>query len=112
MTPGVLNMTIYKGLAFDSLIFNFKDANGVAINLTGWAVFAKSRNSYGQLIDLGPVINNPAAGQVTINLSATKTDTFSIGQQQWDMILQRPDLTKIGPYVTGTITVKDAVTHG
>jgi len=112
MTPAVLNFTIYKGMTFNSLIFNVKDVNGNAIDLTGWVVFAKSRNSYGQLIDLAPTITNAVAGQITIALTQTKTDSFNIGEQQWDMTFQKPDLTKIGPYVTGRITVKDPVTHG
>jgi len=112
VTPAVLNFTIYKGMTFDPLIFNVKDASNNAIDLTNWAVFAKSRNSYGQLIDLQPVITNAATGQITISLSQTKTDSFTIGEQQWDMTFQRPDTTKIGPYITGRITVKDPVTHG
>jgi hypothetical protein len=111
MTPGSLDITVYKGITLDPIIFNVKDGTGAAINLNGWQVFAKSRNGTGKLIDLGPTITNPTAGQVTISLDSTETATFTLGQQQWDMLFQKPTGEKLGPYISGTITVLNTVTN-
>jgi hypothetical protein len=112
MTPATLNLTIYRGITLDSIIFNLKDGSGNPVNLGGWQVFAKSRNGTGKVIDLNPLITNVAAGQVTISLDGTATNSFSTGEQQWDMIFQNPAGNKIGPYIDGKIFVKSTVTNG
>ena len=109
MTPATLNLTVYRGITFDPVVFNVKDGSGVAINLSGWQVFAKSRNGTGKLVDLGPTITSAATGQVTISFTATETSDFKIGKQEWDMTFEKPTGEKLGPYIAGEITVKDTV---
>lgn len=112
MTPARLDLTIYRGITFDPVIFNVKDGSGNAINLSGWQVFANSRNGYGKMIDLQPTITSAATGQVTIgSFTPTKTASFNSGEQPWDLILENPTGSKLGPYVSGIITVNDTVTQ-
>lgn len=111
MTPATLNLTIWRGITFDPVIFNVKDGSGNAVNLAGWQVFAKSRNGTGKLIDLAPTITSAATGQVTISFSSTQTASFNEGEQYWDMVFQKPTGEKLGPYIAGKIFVKDTVTN-
>lgn len=111
MTPARLDFTIYRGITFNPLVFNAKDGSGNAINLAGWSVFAQSRNGTGKAIDLEPTITNAATGQVTIDFTAAETSDFKTGEQQWDMVFQKPTGEKLGPYIAGTIFVKDTVTN-
>ena len=112
MTPATLDLTIYRGITLDPVIFNVKDGTGAAINLSGWQVFAKSRNGNGKVIDLAPVITNAASGQVTISLDGTATAAFSSGDNRWDMIFQKPTGEKLGPYISGRVLVNSTVTNG
>lgn len=110
MTPGKLDLTIWRGITFNPLVFNVKDGSGNPVNLTGWSVFAQSRNGYSKHIDLQPVITNSVGGQVSIDLTKEETAAFSTGDQEWDLIFQQPSGNRLGPYISGTITVKDPVT--
>lgn len=111
MTPANLDLTIWRGITFDPVIFNIKDGSGNPINLSGWSVFANSRNGTGKLIDLAPTITSAATGQVTISLSKTQTALFNSGEQYWDMIFQKPTGERLGPYISGKILVNDTVTN-
>jgi hypothetical protein len=109
MTPARLDFTIYRGITFNPLVFNVKDTTGTAVDLTGWQVFSQARNGQAKPIDLGPVITSAATGQITIDLTKEETAAFHSGEQQWDLIFQHPNGNLIGPYIGGTITVKDKV---
>lgn len=111
MTPATLNLTIWRGITLDPIIFNVKDGNGNPVSLNGWQVFANSRNGTGKLINLNPTITNANNGQVTISLSANDTKNFNAGEQYWDLIFQNPGGSRLGPYISGKIFVKDTVTN-
>jgi len=107
MTPANLDLTIYRGIVFDPVNIVVKDNTGNPVNLTAWSVFAKMRNGLGQILDLQPVISNATQGTITLNFTSSETEEFISGENPWDLTLQRPTGDKIGPYVSGVITVKD-----
>ena|ERR1051325_499516 len=111
MTPARLDLTIYRGITFNPIQIQAKDGTGTPVDLTGWQVFAKSRNGYGQPIDLEPTITNAATGTISIDFTAAETAAFKTGENQWDMIFERPTGERIGPYISGTISIKDPVTQ-
>lgn len=104
-------MDVYRGITLDPVVFNVKDGSGNPINLSGWTPYSTMRNGYGKPIDLQPSITNAATGEVTISLTKETTDTFTVGEQYWDLLFQKPSGQRIGPYITGIITVKDTVTQ-
>jgi hypothetical protein len=110
-SPPRFDLDVVKGSIFGPVMFTAVDATGNPINLTNWQVFAKSTNGFGQLYDLQPFVSNPAAGQITIQLTQQQTDLFSIGRNRWDFMLQRPTGERLPPFLGGNLTVTEPVSN-
>ena len=110
-SPQRLDLDISKGSVFGPVVFTAVDKNGNAFDLTNWQVFAKSTNDFRQLNDLQPLITNAVAGQIMIQLTQQQTDSFSVGRNRWDLILQRPTGERLAPYYGGNLTVSEAVSN-
>uniref|UniRef100_A0A6M3KVC8 Putative tail protein n=1 Tax=viral metagenome TaxID=1070528 RepID=A0A6M3KVC8_9ZZZZ len=85
MKPGIYDFTIYQGAPFSKSIA-LKDADGNAVDLTGYNVRLQARESYGdstKIIDWSsegesPVLSIPTPGNGIINVSATPVITAGL----------------------------------
>ena len=87
------DISITQGESLD-LLFNLKDSNGVALNLSGYSTRGKVKYSYGStgaLLDLAPVIvtgaNNSllASGQMTIAFSPAQSSSLPVTEAVYDI---------------------------
>ena len=113
MTPGVKNITAYRGTEYALLIIA-KDANLARVNLTGWTAYAVVRSAPQKhvVIDLTPVITNAAQGETTISFEKADTKLWPPGDFVWDFVLQRPTGERLGPFLAGTFIIKTANSRG
>lgn len=93
MTPGKLDIVIYKGATFDDVL-TWKDENGVAIDLTGYTARAQVRAAIGDaapVLDMtttnGKILLGGAAGTITFNVAATETELMAWTRGVWDLEL-------------------------
>lgn len=109
MTPARQDLTIYRGIDFNPIVITATNGSGGTVDLTGWTAYAAMRNGYGKPVDLSPTISNAAAGQITLSFTKDETSDFNIGANEWNLYFQRPNGQRIGPYISGIVTVKDKV---
>jgi hypothetical protein len=90
ITPATYNIRPQKRADYP-LDVTFKDADGVAINLTGWTVLAqcwdKTRTS--KVGDFTVTVTNAAAGQVRLLLPYTVTVNLP-AEARYDVMLINP----------------------
>jgi len=113
-TPYNLPLNIIKGISYGPVIFNFKQEDTTAFDLTGgWKVFAYARKNQDARtkIDLNPVITDAAGGEVQIQFSDEQTLAMLGGEYGWDMVLETPLGVRLGPYFEGKLKVKSIYTH-
>jgi len=113
MKAARLNLTIVKGITFGPLLINCKNAAGQPVDLTDWSVFAEVRvNPKAALaFSLEPEITEAAAGEITIGFTDEETQELPAGHYGWDLVLERPSGERLGPYVTGKLTVAPIYTQ-
>lgn len=106
--PGVLNLSMYAGDTF-SQEMAFSDDNDTPINLTGATVTAQWRSvgSSATSVAFTVVVDNAAAGEVTVSLTATATAELKSGV--WD--LQMSAAGVVSTLVGGSVTVYPQVTR-
>ena len=107
MKPALYNIDIKRGLTFGPVVFQFTDADGEAIDLTGYTPHALGRKDVGSavILDLLPTITDAAAGEVTIGFTDEETAAFPVGKYGWDIALETSDGKWLGPYVSGELTI-------
>lgn len=107
MTPILLNLTIFQGVAFDPGVITYRDANGNAVNVAGWSANASARvTPCGPVvIDLAPVITDGPNGQVTLAKNSAQTANFDAMRGGWDLVLTAPNGERYGPIASGRIGV-------
>ncbi len=78
-----------------------KDANGTAIDLTGYSIEMECRDSDGDLyITFDPVISDEAAGEVTLAMTDTETAALTrVGRFYTDALFTAPSGTKLSSKV-------------
>lgn len=88
VNPGTYNFTLQRRSDW-SLILQFKDSTGTAINLTGYTVYAqawdKARST--KYADFTVAYTDRSDGKVTISLTDTQTATF-IDELYYDVLLE------------------------
>jgi len=95
MSSGVYNFTIEQGCTF-SKTFTWKDANGSAINISGYTIRMMARNNYDDalpVITLSTVatpggiaiVGDGSAGQFTISMTAVVTAALNFSQLVYDI---------------------------
>lgn len=107
MTPTLLNLTIFQGVAFAPGVLTYNDANGNAVNIAGWTANAEARTTPcgPVVIDLAPQISNGAAGEISLDKNTAQTTNFCAMRGGWDLVLTAPNGERIGPVYAGRIGV-------
>jgi hypothetical protein len=109
MTPGTLDLTIYKGVRFTRTL-TCLDADGVAVDLTGYTAQADVRQkptSPHVSFNLNPDIPTGTDGVITFEKIETDTDALTAGLYGWDLVLINGDDERLGPFIIGPVYVKD-----
>lgn len=88
VNPGTYNFTLQRRADW-SLLLQFKDSTGSAINLTGYTVYAQAWNKARstKYADFTVAYTDRSNGQVTISLTDTQTATF-IDELYYDVLLE------------------------
>jgi hypothetical protein len=91
--PATNDITIYQGATFNP-VYTYKDANGVAINLTGYTAEFQAREQYGSqqpFINLttsnGGITLGGSAGTITLLMSAAATAALTVLGGVQDLLL-------------------------
>lgn len=113
MTPGNLNLEIYQGITFGPLILTCKDEAGDPVDLEDFEVFADVRQTPPCEISFsfGPEITDAAEGEITILISDEDTNDLPLGAFFWDLVLQNPSGARMGPYLAGSVTVRQPISQ-
>lgn len=113
MTPGPLDLDLYKGSTFGPIIILAREEDTTTVvPLTGWTAHAKVRTkaSGPLVIDLLPYISDGPAGQITIpEITDEATASIPPGCFVWDLLLERPTGEILGPFLAGAFTIHTAV---
>jgi hypothetical protein len=107
--PGIYNITLQRRADY-SVILQFKDSTGAAINLTGWTVASQAWNQ-GRTVkfaDFTIAYTDRSAGTVSISLPSTQTADFP-NEAYYDVLLTNPSGIK-EYYLEGIIYVSEGYT--
>ena len=106
----VKNFTIQRREDFPLRLI-FKDANGTAVNITGFTVAAQVWNDdrSTKFADFSVTYTDRANGTVDLKLSDTDTANFSVNILRYDVLLTDPSGDKMY-YLEGTLFVSQGYT--
>lgn len=109
----IKNLVIDQGATF-SLSITVADANGNALNLTGYTLRSQMRRSYGATSSTSFTVASatPATGELTISLTDAQTSALKAGRYVYDVEIVSPagagsEVTRV---LEGIITVTPEVT--
>lgn len=113
MTPGNLNLTMFRGVTFGPVVMRCQDANGNAVSLENYTPYAQARKvPCGPVVfNLAPSLSNGPNGEITIAHNVANLATFPTGSFGWDLVLQAPNGAVIGPIVAGRVSVSPIFTE-
>lgn len=112
---GQVRRAVYRGETLQR-VFTYKDADGVAVDLTGYSASMQVRKSLtdGVALELSTVNSRitlgGAAGTVTLLVSATDTATIDVGQYFYDLELTSGS-SVVTRLIEGRMQVKEAYTR-
>ena len=88
VSPGSYSYTLQRRADW-SVILQFKDSTGTAINLTGYTVYAQAwdQSRSTKHADFGVAYTNRADGKVTISLTDAQTAAFP-NELRYDVLLE------------------------
>ena len=106
----VKNFTIQRRADFPMRLI-FKDANGTAVNITGFTVAAQVWNDdrSTKFADFSVTYTDRTNGTVDLKLSDTDTANFSVNILRYDVLLTDPSGDKMY-YLEGTLFVSQGYT--
>ena len=107
--PGTYQILLQRRADY-SILLQFKDSTGTAIDLTGYTVYAQAwdKNRTTKSADFGITYTDRVNGKVTISLTDTQTTTFP-DQLYYDVLLENGSGTR-EYYLEGTIFVSEGYT--
>jgi hypothetical protein len=107
--PGTYQILLQRRADY-SILLQFKDSTGTAIDLTGYTVYAQAwdKNRTTKSADFGITYTDRVDGKVTISLTDTQTTTFP-DQLYYDVLLEDGSGTR-EYYLEGTIFVSEGYT--
>ena len=107
----ISNIFIDQGATFTTTV-TVTDANGDAVNLSGYSVAAQIRKSFlsSTATAFTATISNASAGEITISLSPTQTAALEAGRFVYDVLITASGGTKTR-VVEGQVTVNPSVTR-
>ena len=117
MTTVTQNLTLYRGITFDSFtILCFEDdLLTIPQDLTGWTPWAEVRTAPDQLLilNLNPAVGNSTAGVVQVPaIQDEQTILLPEGKFKWDFTMENPGGERLGPYIRGSFVIKSKITQG
>jgi hypothetical protein len=109
IAPGTYNISLQRRADY-SITLQFKDSAGIAINLTGWTVYAQAWNKTRttKYADFTITYTNRTTGQISLALNDTQTTTFP-DECYYDVLLEDPSSIR-EYYLEGTIYVSEGYT--
>lgn len=110
VSPGVYNINLQRRADY-SLGLQFKDASNIAINLTGWTIYAQvwNRERTTKYADFSVAYTDRPTGQVAISLTDTQTSSFP-QECYFDVLLENPSGIR-EYYLEGVIYVSQGYTE-
>ena len=107
----ISNIFIDQGATFTTTV-TVTDANGDAVNLSGYSVAAQIRKTFlsSTATAFTATISNAASGEITISLSPTQTTALEAGRFVYDVLITASGGTKTR-VVEGQVTVNPSVTR-
>lgn len=117
MTTVTQNLTMYRGITFDSFLIRCYEDDALTIpqDITGWIPWAEVRANPDQslILNLNPAISNAAQGIVTVPaIQDEQTILLAEGKFKWDFTMQDPGGQRFGPYIRGSFVIKSKITQG
>ncbi len=116
MKPGVYNFTICRHVSFGPRTFvlnSREDGVLTPIDLTGltprWQ--ARERTTGEVKMDLEPVLGDADAGEVVLEFTLEQAAAFPVGTWHHDLVFEREDGGRVGPYLKGTVTITELNTQ-
>lgn len=109
VSPGSYNISLQRRADY-VLALQFKDGTGVAVNLTGWTVYAQAWNEARttKYADFSVTYTNRANGQISIALTDTQTTSFP-DECFYDVLLEDPSGLR-EYYLEGIVYVSEGYT--
>ena len=107
----ISNIFIDQGATFTTTV-TVTDANGDAVNLSGYSVAAQIRKTFlsSTASAFTASISNASSGEITISLSPTQTTALEAGRFVYDVLITASGGTKTR-VVEGQVTVNPSVTR-
>ena len=107
----ISNIFIDQGATFPTTV-TVSDANGDAVNLSGYSVAAQIRKSFlsSSATAFTASISNASAGEITISLTDSQTTSLESGRYVYDVLITASGGTKTR-VVEGQVTVNPSVTR-
>ena len=107
----ISNIFIDQGATFTTTV-TVTDANGDAVNLSGYSVAAHIRKTFlsSSATAFTATISNASSGEITISLSPTQTTALEAGRFVYDVLITASGGTKTR-VVEGQVTVNPSVTR-
>ena len=107
----ISNIFIDQGATFTTTV-TVSDANGDAVNLSGYSVAAQIRKTFlsSSATAFTASISNASAGEITISLTDSQTTSLESGRYVYDVLITASGGTKTR-VVEGQVTVNPSVTR-
>ena len=107
----ISNIFIDQGATFTTTV-TVTDANGDAVNLSGYSVAAQIRKTFlsSTATAFTATISNASSGEITISLTPTQTTALEAGRFVYDVLITASGGTKTR-VVEGQVTVHPSVTR-
>ena len=107
----ISNIFIDQGATFTTTV-TVTDANGDAVNLSGYSVAAQIRKTFlsSTATSFTATISNASSGEITISLTDTQTTALEAGRFVYDVLITASGGTKTR-VVEGQVTVNPSVTR-
>lgn len=107
---GVYDFTIQQGARLEVTFF-CQDPDGTEIDLTGYAARALVRTD-AVVLDLAPVITDPAAGRIEIDVPASVTAALGGWRvATWDLEIYTPGDADVQRILEGRVTLSPEATR-
>ena len=107
----ISNIFIDQGATFTTTV-TVTDANGDAVNLSGYSVAAQIRKSHQSTSSVAftASVSDASSGEITISLTPTQTAALEAGRFVYDVVITASGGTKTR-VVEGQVTVNPSVTR-
>ena len=107
----VSNLVIDQGASFQADI-DVSDADGDALNLTGYTTAGQMRKTYASTTatDFSASVQSVTNGTVRISLSAVQTNALKAGRYVYDVEIKKTSTSEVTRVVEGQIEVTPGVT--